>query len=39
MALPERDYLECFEDWKNRCHKCILSGGNYYYYYGNDLED
>jgi len=30
MALPERDYLACFEDWKKRLHKCIFSGGNYF---------
>jgi len=25
-----RDYLACFEDWKNRWHKCILSIGDYF---------
>jgi len=26
----KRDYLTFFEDWKNRWHKCILSGGDYF---------
>jgi len=28
MAIPERDYLACFEDWKKRWLKCILSRGD-----------
>jgi len=27
MAIPERDYLACFEDWKICWHKYILLGG------------
>ncbi|UYV75717.1 hypothetical protein LAZ67_13001096 [Cordylochernes scorpioides] len=23
------DFLKCFEDWKNRWHKCIISHGDY----------
>ena len=30
MAIPERDYLACFEDWKKRWHMCIGSGGDYF---------
>ena len=30
MAIPERDYLACFEDWKIRWHKCISSRGDYF---------
>ena len=30
MAIPEKDYLTCFEDWKIRWYKCISSGGNYF---------
>jgi len=30
MAIPKRDYLACFEDWKKRWHKCISSGKNYF---------
>ncbi|UYV65861.1 hypothetical protein LAZ67_3005737 [Cordylochernes scorpioides] len=25
----KNDFLKCFEDWKNRCHKCIISHGDY----------
>jgi len=25
MAIPDRDYLACFKDWKKRWHTCILS--------------
>jgi len=26
----KRDYLACFDEWKKRWHKCILSGGDYF---------
>ncbi|UYV63315.1 hypothetical protein LAZ67_2003729 [Cordylochernes scorpioides] len=26
----EKDFLKCFEDWKNRWHKCIISHGDYF---------
>ena len=29
-AIPEEDFLACFEDWKKRWHKCIISGGDYF---------
>lgn len=29
-AIPERDYLTCFDDWKKRWHKCIASAGDYF---------
>jgi len=28
MAIAERDFLACFEDWKKRWHKCITSRGD-----------
>jgi len=36
LAIPEKDYLACFEVWKKRWHKCILSGG--YYFKGDDID-
>ena len=30
MAIPEKDYLACFEDWKIRWYKCISSRGDYF---------
>nr|APL98288.1 putative DD34D transposase [Bactrocera tryoni] len=29
-AIPKSAYEKCFEDWKNRWHKCITSGGDYF---------
>ncbi|UYV81744.1 hypothetical protein LAZ67_20002183, partial [Cordylochernes scorpioides] len=26
----KNDFLKCFEDWKNRWHKCIISYGDYF---------
>jgi len=26
MAIPERDYLACFEEWKKSWHKDYLKG-------------
>ncbi|UYV72453.1 hypothetical protein LAZ67_9003204, partial [Cordylochernes scorpioides] len=31
------DFLKCFEDWKNRWHKCIISHGDYFE--GNKIDD
>ncbi|UYV76770.1 hypothetical protein LAZ67_14001984, partial [Cordylochernes scorpioides] len=28
--LKKNDFLKCFEDWKNRWHKCIISHGDYF---------
>ena len=28
--IPKSAFQKCFEDWKNRCHKCIISEGNYF---------
>ncbi|CAI6376783.1 unnamed protein product [Macrosiphum euphorbiae] len=28
--MPKSEYQECFEDWKKRWHKCIISGGDYF---------
>lgn len=28
--IPKSEYQECFEDWKKRWHKCIISGGDYF---------
>ena len=30
MAIPEKDYLACFENWKIRLYKCISSRGDYF---------
>ena len=30
MAIPEKDYLTCFEDWKIRWYKCISSRGDHF---------
>ena len=29
-AIPEKDYLACFEDWKIRWYECISSRGDYF---------
>ena len=29
-AIPENEFNKCFDDWKKRWHKCIISGGNYF---------
>ncbi|EFN65259.1 hypothetical protein EAG_12340, partial [Camponotus floridanus] len=29
-AIPTIEFQKCFEDWKNRWHKCIVSGGDYF---------
>ena len=29
MAIPKKDYLACFEDWKTRWNKCISLRGDY----------
>ena len=28
--ITKNDFLKCFEDWKKRWHKCIISDGDYY---------
>ena len=28
--ITKNDFLRCFEDWKKRWHKCIISGGDYF---------
>ncbi|XP_076176639.1 protein GVQW3-like [Ptiloglossa arizonensis] len=28
--IQKNDFLKCFEDWKNRWHKCIISHGDYF---------
>ena len=30
MAIPEKDYLACFQNWKIRWYKCISSGEHYF---------
>ena len=30
MAIPEKDYLACFKDWKIRWYKCISLRGDYF---------
>jgi len=39
MAIPEIDFNRCFEDWKKRWHKCIVSGGDYFEGDEINLED
>ncbi|EFN84732.1 hypothetical protein EAI_10534, partial [Harpegnathos saltator] len=29
-AIPEKDFSDCFEDWKKRWHKCIVSDREYF---------
>ena len=28
--IPKSVYQKCFEDWKKRWHKCIISEGDYF---------
>lgn len=28
--ITKNDFLKCFEEWKKRWHKCIISGGDYF---------
>ena len=30
MAIPEKDYMACFDDWKIRWYKCISSRRDYF---------
>ena len=27
LVIPKRGFQKRFEDWKKRCHKCIISEG------------
>jgi len=38
-AIPEGDFNSCFEDWKIRWHKCIVSGEDYFEDDEIDLEE
>ena len=29
-AIPAIEFNKCFDDWKKRRHKCIISGGDYF---------
>ena len=29
FAIPKTAIQKCFEDWRIRCHKCIISEGYY----------
>ena len=29
-AIPEIEFNNCFDDWKKRWHKCIISGRDYF---------
>ena len=33
MDIPKSAYQKCFEDWKKRWHKCIISAGDYFDFY------
>ena len=35
-AIPEIEFNKCFDDWKKRWHKCIISGGDYFE--GNEID-
>lgn len=37
--IPKSEYQECFEDWKKRWHKCIISGGDYFEGYHIDVDE
>jgi hypothetical protein len=30
MAIPKKDFLDCFEKWKERWEKCARSQGEYF---------
>ena len=30
LAIPKSAFQNCFEDWKKRWHKCIISEGGYF---------
>ena len=30
LAIPKRAFQKCFEDWKKRWHKCLMSEGGYF---------
>ena len=30
LALPKSAFQKCFQDWKKRWHKCIISEGGYF---------
>jgi len=30
MAIPEKDFSDCFEKWKERWDKCVRSQGEYF---------
>ena len=30
LAIPKSVFQKCFEDWKKRWHKCIISEGGYF---------
>ena len=37
--ITKNYFLRCFEDWKNRWHKCIISGGDYFEGYKIDIHE
>ncbi|KOC64015.1 hypothetical protein WH47_02336, partial [Habropoda laboriosa] len=30
QAIAEMEFQRCFEDWRNRWHKCTASNGDYF---------
>jgi len=36
QAIPKIEFQKCFEDWKKRWHKCIISSGDYFE--GNNID-
>ena len=37
-GIPEIEFNMCFDDWKKRWHKCIISGGDYFEGFKIDLD-
>ena len=35
-TISKSPYQKCFEDWKKRWHKCIISEGDYFE--GNNID-
>ena len=38
MAIPQTDYIKCFEDWIKRWHKCVAVDGEYFEGDDNDYD-
>ena len=38
-TIPKSGYKRCFEDWKKRWHKCIISEGDCFEGYNVDIDE